>query len=341
MQGLAPYLIRRLLWLPFLLLIVSFLSFTIVRFGPGDPIRIAMGQHRDPETLERVRREKGLDKPIIELRAGLAREGEQLTDCFPVAPFPRFCGQYPIYMLKLLQGDLGESLRYRGEPVRDLILPRLWTSIQINAMALLITFGVGIPAGIYMALRQGSWIDPFIMIVLLLPPSIPFMVSVPLLLLVFSLKLHLLPAGWNGVYSTSVIIPVLALSIPSIFYVARLMRANTLAVLGEDYVRTARAKGLSEFTVMSRHVARNALLPLITVIGLSLVGLLEGSFIAETLLGIPGIGRLAFESITGRDYDVILALTLLVATAFIVANILIDITYTVIDPRIRLGGTVS
>jgi len=143
------------------------------------------------------------------------------------------------------------------------------------------------------------------------------------------------------VFSSSVIIPVLALSIPGIAGVARLMRATTLNALGEDYVRTARAKGLSEFTVVSRHVAKNALLPLVTIIGLSLLALLEGSFFAETLLGIPGIGRFYFESITGRDYDVILAMTLIIAAAFIVANVAIDIVYTFLDPRIRLERSVS
>jgi peptide/nickel transport system permease protein len=131
------------------------------------------------------------------------------------------------------------------------------------------------------------------------------------------------------------IIPALALSLPGVAGVARLTRATTLAVLGEDFVRTARAKGLREFTVVSRHVVRNALLPLVTVIGISLVTLLEGAFFTETLLGIPGIGRLAFESIPSRDYNVILGLTLILAATFIVANIVIDIAYTFIDPRIR------
>jgi ABC-type dipeptide/oligopeptide/nickel transport system permease component len=133
------------------------------------------------------------------------------------------------------------------------------------------------------------------------------------------------------------VIPALALSLPGIAGVARLMRATTLDVLKEDYVRTARAKGLREFTVVSRHVARNALLPMTTVIGISLVTVLEGAFFAEVLMGIPGIGRESFESVTSRDYDVILGLTLVLATAFIVANIVIDIAYTFIDPRVRYG----
>jgi oligopeptide transport system permease protein len=273
------------------------------------------------------------------VKVGAAAPDERLTDCFPIAPFPRFCGQYPIYMLKLMQGDLGESYRYQGEPVSDLIIERLKVSAPINAIVLVIIFGLGIPAGLFAALRQGSWVDPVVIALLLLPPSIPVLVSVPALLWLLSLKFHLVPSGWNGVLSPSIVIPVLALSLPGIAGVARLMRATTLEVLGEDYIRTARSKGLDEFSVVVHHVLKNALLPLVTIIGLSLLSLLEGSFFAETLLGIPGIGRLFVESITSRDYDVILAMTLLAAGSFIVANVVIDIVYTYLDPRIRLGGT--
>jgi ABC-type dipeptide/oligopeptide/nickel transport system permease component len=156
------------------------------------------------------------------------------------------------------------------------------------------------------------------------------------MLLVFVLKLHWFPAaGWQGIFDKHIVIPALALSLPGIAGVARLMRAMTLDVLKEDYVRTARAKGLREFTVVSRHVARNALLPMTTIIGISLVTLLEGAFFTETLMGIPGIGRLYLDSVTSRDYDVILGLALVLATAFIVAFIVIDIAYTFIDPRVR------
>jgi ABC-type dipeptide/oligopeptide/nickel transport system permease component len=245
----GPYLVRRMLWLPFVLFVVSFLTFALTRFGPGDPISVLQGQHRDPEVRDRLRREKGLDKPIVFVTAGVNPE-EKLDECFPIQPFPRFCGQYPIYMLKLLQGDLGESYRYRGEPVSELIWERMKVSIPINAMAMVITFGLGIPAGLYTALRQGTWIDPLVISALLLPPAIPVLVSVPALLWLFALQLQWLPASWNGVFSSSVIIPVLTLSIPGIAGVARLMRATTLDALGADYVRTARSKGLSEFTVV-------------------------------------------------------------------------------------------
>jgi ABC-type dipeptide/oligopeptide/nickel transport system permease component len=310
MQGILPYVLRRLLWAPLILLAVSFIAFTIARFGPGDPISVAMGQFRDPEVLARVRHEKGLDKPLLD--------------------------QYRIYMWDVLHGDLGESYRFGGRPVSEIIFPKMWVSAQLGLVALIITFGLGIPVGILAALKQGSWMDPTAISTFLFFRSVPVLITVPVMLLVFVLKLHWFPAaGWGGIFDKHIVIPALALSLPGIAGVARLMRATTLDALKEDYVRTARAKGLREFTVVSRHVARNALLPLVTIIGISLVTLLEGAFFAEVLMGIPGIGREAFESVTSRDYDVILGLTLVLATAFILANIVIDIAYTFIDPRVR------
>lgn len=327
MQGLITYTLRRLLWAPFILLAVSFILFAATRYGPGDPISVYSGQFRDPEAFARVRAELGLDKSVPE--------------------------QYGVYLKRLLtKGDLGESITiYRGVKVWDIIWPRILVSAQMGVVALVIAFAVGIPVGTYAALRQGTWVDPFSISTFLLFQSIPVLVAVPFLLLIFAVRLDWLPAGgWGGptaevggqeiavgILSRSIVIPALALSLPSVAGIARLTRATTLAVLGEDYVRAARAKGLSEFTVVSRHVARNALLPLVTIVGLSLVTLVEGAFFTETILGIPGIGRLSFDAVKSRDYDIILALALIVATAFVVANILIDIAYTFIDPRIRYG----
>jgi ABC-type dipeptide/oligopeptide/nickel transport system permease component len=162
------------------------------------------------------------------------------------------------------------------------------------------------------------------------------------MVLIFAARLHWVPSGgFDGMFSTSMIIPTLALSLPGIAGIARLARATTLGTLGDDFVRTARAKGLASHVVIARHVVRNSVVPVMTtVIGLSLVGLVEGALFTETLLGIPGVGRFAFESVGTRDYNVILAIVLLITTLFVLANLLVDITLAAIDPRVRLGHQV-
>ena len=328
MQGLLGYAIRRLLWLPLILFLVSFFAFTITRFGPGDYVDVLSGPRNDPVAKARVRQQAGLDDP--------------------------FYVQYGRYMKKLVtEGDFGTSQTiYHGQPVRDIIFPRMLVSLQPGIIALVIGFSVGIAVGIFAALKQGTWLDPFAIGSFLFFQSIPVIVSLPFLVLLFVVKLGWVPAvGWGGpkvnvgpqdielgIFTSHIILPALALSLPSVAGVARLVRATTLSVLGEDYVRTARAKGLPEFQVVTRHVARNALLPLVTVIGLSLATLLEGSFFVETILGIPGVGQLGFQAATSRDYDVILALVLVLAAAFVVANVITDIAYTLIDPRVRFEG---
>jgi ABC-type dipeptide/oligopeptide/nickel transport system permease component len=313
MEGLAGYVLRRLLFLPVTLFIVSFATFYITRWGPGDPVRVyAQAGYSDPEALDRVRDKYGLDEPII------VQYGFWLQDV-------------------VTEGDMGVSLRYRDRPVMEIIGPKIWVSIQLGLWAFILTFLVGIPAGVYAAIRQGTWRDPTLISFFLFFQSIPVLVSVPVLVLVFAAKLHWLPAGgFDGLFSKSIIIPTLALSLPGIAGVARLARAATLGTLHEDFVRTARAKGLDEPVVISRHVARNSLVPVMTtVIGLSLVGLVEGAIITETLLGIPGIGRFVFESVNGRDYNVILAIVVLITTLFVLANLLVDLLLLAIDPRIR------
>jgi len=325
------YVIRRLLWVPPTLFVVSFLTFAMTRLGPGDPIRIAAGQFRDDEAFARIRAARGLDKPLYE--------------------------QYYIYMEGVLtRADLGESYRYKDYNVSEIIFPAIWRSMQYNIVAIAITIGLGIPLGVYAATRQGTWADPASISVFLLFTSIPSLITVYVLLYVFALKLGILPArGWPqdcpvrldflpssyqciGVISPEAIIPILTFSIAGVAGWARFTRAFTLDVLKEDYVRTARSKGLPNRAVLTRHVLRNALLPLTTMIGFALIGIYEGSFFVETIAGIPGYGRLTVESITGRDYDMIMAVTLIGASTFVIAMIFIDIAYTMIDPRIRYGS---
>ena len=166
--------------------------------------------------------------------------------------------------------------------------------------------------------------------------SLPVFITAPVLLLVFVLKLHWLPSGgWGGLFDERIIMPALVLGVPSIAGWTRLMRASTLEVLGQDFIRTARAKGLTEMVVQVRHVARNALIPILTIMGLALGGLVEGAFITEGMFGIPGVGRMAVDSLFARDYPVIMAIALIIAGAFVTANLIVDIAYGFLDPRIR------
>lgn len=322
----AGYIIRRLLWLPVTLLAVSFLTFTIARFGPGDPVTVAAGQIRDPEVLARIRAERGLDGSIFE--------------------------QYGRWVNRAVRGDFGESFQQRGYTVREIIFPKMWVSAQLGLVALFIVFGFGIPLGLLAAWLHGSWLDPFIISVLLFLRALPVVVVIPPLIWFFAVQTDILPVGgWDGIFDIwwiagviavpipdpHLYIPLVALTLPGFAGVARLVRVTALEVYTEDYVRTARSKGLPESRVALRHVLPNSLLPIVTVVGFALVGIVEGAFFTETLLGIPGIGRLTFEAVGSRDYDVILATTVIVAFLFVVMNLIVEIVYSWIDPRVRLG----
>lgn len=315
MEGIAGYILRRLLFLPVTLLVVSLATFYITRWGPGDPISIYSGQYRDEEAFDRVRERYGLDEPIIV--------------------------QYGLYMERLiLHGDFGLSYRHQERTIPEIIRPKMWVSFQLSLYAFVIVYLVGIPIGVYAAVKQGRWQDPLLISSFLVIQSIPVLVLVPSLVVLFAAKLHWLPAGgFDGMFSKSMIIPTIALSVGGIAGIARLTRTVTLSTLNDDFVRTARAKGLPERVVVIRHVVRNSVVPVMTtVVGLSLVGLIEGALFTETLLGIPGIGSFMYESITNKDYNVILAMVLMISIGFVLANLLVDIALIIIDPRIRAAG---
>lgn len=306
----ARYIVRRLLWLPVVLLAVSFITFTLGYYAPGDPVEVMLGQRVNPAAAERLREELGLNRPFFD--------------------------RYVDFVLRAVNGDFGESYKYRGLPVTDLIADKVWVSVQLGLAGLALAFALGIPLGILAALKQGTWLDDLIVGTTLVLNSIPVFFTLPMMLLIFVRTLHWLPSsGWGGLFDSRIIIPAVVMALPGLAVITRQMRASTLDVLYQDYVRVARAKGLPESTVMLRHVVRNALLPLWTILGLSLGGLVEGFFVIETLYGIPGIGAMAVDSMFTRDYPVIMAITLLVATSFVLANLLVDIGYTFLDPRIR------
>ena len=310
----GKYIFSRLAWLPVILLIVSFITFALGRFGPGDPVEILMGQYNDEQVIERIREQRGFNDPIFV--------------------------QYGRYIKDVVRGDFGESFKYRGRTVSELLKKKMWVSAQLNIAAISLSLVVGIPLGLFAALRQGTLWDTGTVAFTLLGQSIPVFLTAPVVLLVFALKLDILPThGWGGLFDTRVILPAIVMGVPGIAIITRLTRASTLEVISQDYIRTARAKGLSEFTVQRRHVLRNAMIPVITMLGFSLAGIAFTSFIVERFFGIPGIGNLFIESIFARDFPIINAVIIIGTTMFVAANLIVDLIYPWLDPRIRLGGS--
>ena len=305
------YVVRRLLWLPFALMAVSIVTFALGRIAPGDPAEVILGARATPEAIERLRASMGLDRHIVI--------------------------QYADYMWNFIQGDLGESYTYRGRSVTSLIGNKMWVSAQLGIAASVISVGIGLPLGFFVAHKQAHWQDPVTIAISVFLMSIPVAVTAPILLWAFCLKLDVVPhcSGWGGLFDSRILVPALVMGVPGVAGFARMMRASTLDVLGQDFIRTAQAKGLSGMVIDKRHVLRNAMIPIITIFGFLLAGLIGGAFITETILGIPGVGRLFVESIFSRDYPIIMAGTLIGAAAFVLANLIADISYALIDPRIR------
>jgi ABC-type dipeptide/oligopeptide/nickel transport system permease component len=329
MEGLAGYILRRLLFVPVTLFVVSYALFCITRWAPGDPISLLAGQRRDPEAIERVQNKYGLNDPISPVTLS--------TD----APFVGLHAdnQYTTWVEDVvLHADFGPSYRFRDRDIWELLRPKIWISFQVGLYASVLAFIIGIPVGVFAAVRQGTWADPFIITIFLFFQSLHTLVVVPFLVLIFAAQLHWLPpGGFDGIFSKSMIIPTVALSLPGVAGIARLARTVTVQVLYDDFVRTARAKGMSETVVIWRHVARNSLVPMFTtVVGLNLVGLIEGALFTEILLGINGIGSFMYEAVQSQDYNVILAFVMLTTLLFVLANLVTDIALAMLDPRIRV-----
>jgi ABC-type dipeptide/oligopeptide/nickel transport system permease component len=305
------YIVRRLLWTPILLAMAAFFVFFMGTCAPGDPAEIRLGNRATPENLERERERLGLN------------------DRIPV--------RYIRYIGKAIKGDFGDSYHYQGRTVLSIIVPRLWVSIQLNIAALIVAVSIGLPLGFYAAKKQGTKADPSIVISMLILYAMPVFFTAPFFILFFAVQLHWVPAaGWSGFFSMQIILPALTIGIPGAAIFVRHMRASTLEVIGQEYVRTAHAKGMSNFVVNYRHIARNALLPILTLLGFTLAGMFGGSLIVELIYGIPGAGRLSLDAIFQRDFPVLTAFVLLGAVMLVLANLVIDIAYTIVDPRIRL-----
>jgi oligopeptide transport system permease protein len=302
----TAYLIRRLLWLVPVLLFVAAITFALMHSVPGGP------WDRDkplpPAAVEQLNRKYGLDRPLWE--------------------------QFGGYLLGLLHGDLGVSYRQSDRPVTEVIGGGIKVSATLGGLAMLLSAVVGVPLGIVAALRRNRVLDYLSVSLATLGASTPNFVLGIILIVVFASTLHLLPTiGWGS--WKQAIMPVLALSALPTAFLARITRASTLEVLNQDYVRTAWAKGLPVRAVVLRHVARNALIPVLTLAGPLAAALVTGSFIIESQFAIPGVGRAFVTAIFQRDYGVIMGVTLFYALVVATANLAVDLAYAAADPRIR------
>jgi ABC-type dipeptide/oligopeptide/nickel transport system permease component len=304
---------RRGVSMIFVLFSLTFLTFIIGHLAPGDPILVLMGPRQDPETYARLRHLYGLDQPLLR--------------------------QYGNYVANLIRGDFGLSFSYEGRTVGELIEQGLPISFGVGGLALLLSVTLGVPLGMFAALHDGTIVDRGAIALALALYSIPSFVLIPLIwmlnLALFRAGYPNLPqAGWGG--PSHIVLPVLVLAAANVGYITQLTRSSMLEVLRDDYVRTARAKGLLERTVIVRHVLRNAILPLITLLGPMTAYLATGAFVVEVLFNIPGIGRIAVEAVGRRDYPVIQGTTVILGIAVVFMNLISDLLYHVFDPRISL-----
>jgi ABC-type dipeptide/oligopeptide/nickel transport system permease component len=305
----TAYILRRGLQLVPTLLVVSVLVFAIVRLIPGDPARLLAGESATPENLAAIRERWGLDRPMAE--------------------------QYVTYMRRLLAADLGVSISSGGAVVEE-IRPRLQLTIQLALAGVAIAIVVGILAGIVGAIRPYSIIDYLTTSVALLGVSVPIFWSGLVLILLFAVNLRLLPSGGTG-GPQHLILPALSLGFFGAGVIARQTRSMLLDVMTSDYIRTAWAKGFGEWVVVRRHALKNALIPVVTVIGIQFGRMLGGAILTESVFSLPGMGRYLVGAIASRDYPVIQGCILVFATSFILVNLLVDLLYGVLDPRIRRG----
>lgn len=309
------YIARRLVATLPVMAMVAVVVFAILRLTPGDPAAIIAGDSATTEQLEQMRVHMGLDQPVHV--------------------------QFLVWVLQLLRGDLGVSL-ISGIPVASIIGDRIGPTVALGTSIIVFSIIVAIPLGVIAAWRQGSGLDRAIMAFSVFGFSVPVFVIGYLLIMVFAITLDWLPVqGYRplaeGVWPflQRLILPTLALSTAYIALIARITRTSVLEVMGEDFIRTARAKGLSETSVLKRHALPNSAVPIVTIIGVGVAALISGVVVTESVFNLPGLGRLVVEAVLARDYPVIQGLILFFSFVYIMINLVVDVLYTVFDPRIR------
>lgn len=291
------------------LLIVASLTFIMVRIVPGGPFDL--DKALPPEIVANIKAKYHLDKPIAE--------------------------QYCLYMARLCKGDLGVSYKYANRTVNDILVDAFPVSLQLGICGLAIAICIGIPLGTAAALKRGSFLDGACMMIAGLGVSVPSFVVGAVLIFIFGIWLKILPVAlWES--ARHMILPALTLAASPTAYLARLTRSSVLEVLEKDWVRTARCKGLDFWQTVTKHVLRNALIPVVTVLGPLSAILITGSFVVEYIYAIPGMGRFFITAVTNRDYDLIIGTTLIFGVLLIITNMIVDIAYMFLDPRIKVEG---
>jgi peptide/nickel transport system permease protein len=301
------YLFRRLLQSLLVLLGVSFVVFAIL-FLTGDPALVLLPPDASAEDVEKFRQSMGFNDP--------------------------FFVQYGRFLVGALRGDFGQSIRH-GEPAFDLVLERMPATFELSGAALAIALCLAIPAGIVSAVRRNSVLDYISTVVALLGQSMPTFWLGIMLILLFSVQLNLLPSSGRGGWE-HMLLPAITLGLFTTARITRLTRSGMLEVLSQDYIRTARAKGVGNPPVVWKHALKNAAIPIVTIVGIELGTLLGGSVITETIFAWPGVGRLSVQAIYNRDYPVVQAAVFTLAATFVLVNLVVDVLYTYLDPRIRL-----
>ena len=309
------YTLQRLLAMIPVLVVVAVVTFSLIHITPGDPVSLMAGDLATPEQKEVIRKDMGLDRPIYQ--------------------------QLVIYFADILRGDLGESI-FNKFKVTTLISQRLEPTLFIAVFSQLVSIIIAIPLGILAAWKANTWVDRVVMVIAVLGLAIPSFWLGANLIWVFAVKLHWFPAfGYipisEGVvpWIKSITLPSISVGFISAALIARMTRASMLEVLREDYVRTARAKGLGEQAVLLGHAFKNASIPVVTIIGIGVAGLVSGLVVTEAVFGIPGVGRLIVDAVNRRDYPVIQGVILMFTVAYVLINLVVDLIYGYLDPRIR------
>ena len=301
------YIIKKLLLMIPVLLGLTIIVFLILHLAPGDPVHKVVGPNATPEVYENVKRSMGLDRPLII--------------------------QYFDYLGNLLKGDLGSSI-LQHRPVADIVMERFPITIGLGVRALLLSFLIAVPVGIIAAVNRNKLADYLAMTFALAGISMPTFWFGMLLLYFFAYKLRLFPISGYGTWK-HLMLPVITMGLTDAAVIARMMRSSMLEVIGQDYIRTARAKGLKEKVVTNKHALKNALIPVITLLGMRMGWIIGGSVTLEIIFSIPGLGRTMVDSIFSRDYPVVQGSILILAASVMISNLIADILYAVVDPRIR------